>query len=178
MSFNKNAAKRLCTVAGINRESREITNIINRIVKTYLTTTLRCIVNVVLFSGRKTILIEDVRFLHRICPDQSWVASPSKLEKLSKSCMNKKDIAEILRGTKGYAIYTLKRPFNQLVRKIIHELSEPDIRIGKNVMALLQNMTEYHIITIMNRAATYTDRDNRDTLLPLDIETVLTVIKN
>ncbi len=175
MSFNKNAAKRLCTVAGINRESREITDIINRIVKTYLTTTLRRVINVVLFSGRKTVVVEDIRFLHRICPDQPWVASPSNLEKLSKICMNREDIVEILQGTKGYAIYTLKRPFNQLTREIIRELSESNIRIGKNVMLLLQNMTEQHVITIMNRAATYTTRDNRDTLLPLDIETVLKI---
>lgn len=176
MSFNKNATKRLSIIAGINRESRDVTNIINHTVQEYLNTIIRQVLSVVLFAGRKTILVKDVRFLHRVCPNQIQIACPTNLEKLSKLCINTVDIKMVLGGTKSYALYTLKKPFSKYVRNIITELSELDIRVGKNVMTLLQTMTEQHIINIMNRAATYTIRDNRDTLLPLDIETALKVL--
>nr|QBK88136.1 MAG: histone-like protein [Marseillevirus LCMAC202] len=173
MSFNKNASKRLSVIAGINRESREIADIINSIVHEYLTKTLGNAIKVVLFSGRKTLIVDDLRFLSRICPDYPQVACPTNLAKLAKVCIESKDIEAVLRGYKGYSLYTLKRPFNNLVRGLAHELCRADIRIGKNVIPLLQNMTEHQIIKIMNQAATYTIRDNRDTLLPKDIETAL-----
>ena len=112
MSFNKNATKRLSIIAGINRESRDVTNIINLIVQEYISTIIRQALSVVLFAGRKTILVEDVRFLHRVCPNRAKVSCPTNLDKLSKLCINPEDIKMVLVGTKSYALYTLKRPFN------------------------------------------------------------------
>ena len=175
MSFNKNASKRLSIIAGIDRESREITNVINDIVQNYLDRILKQLINVVLFSSRKTITVDDIRFLPQICPNQPNIATADNLNSLTKTFIQK-DLNEILCGRKGYAIYTLKKPFDNLVRETTLNLFQDEVRIGKNVVALLQHMTEHHVITIMNHAATYTVRDNRDTLLLKDIETTLKIL--
>lgn len=173
MSFNKNASKRLSIIAGIDRESREITDIISNISHNYLTKLLKRLINVVLFAGRKTIAVDDIRFLSQICPDQPTVACPSNLSNLTKACTVQSDLEEVLRGKRGYTNYTLKKPFNNLVRSITRDLYREEIRIGKNVVSILQSMTEQHIVTVMNHAATYTIRESRGTLLPRDIETAL-----
>ncbi len=178
MSFNKNASKRLSIIAGIDRESRKVTDIINKLVHEYLTKTLHNAISVVLFSGRKTLIVDDLRFLSRICPEYPQVACPTNLAKLLQVCIKTTDLETVLSGHKGYPLYTLKNPFNNLVRDITQGLSREEIRIGKNVVPLLQNMTEQYIIRIMTRAATYTLRDNRDTLLPRDIENTLRIVKN
>nr|QBK87602.1 MAG: histone-like protein [Marseillevirus LCMAC201] len=169
MSFNKNASKRLSIIAGIKRGSHGVTDIIKDVARDYLTKILRSTINIVLFSGRKTLLVEDLRFLSRICLESPQVACPTNLVKLAKVCIKPKDIEAVLYGYRGYSLYTLKKPFNKLVRDIIHELYREEIRIGKNVTLLLQNMTEHHIIKVMNHAATYS---NRNTLLAKDIETL------
>lgn len=170
MAFNKNACKRLSIIAGINRESSKVVDIVDQIVQTFLVKTLRRVINVVIFSGRKTITVDDLRFLSHVCPDQLQIACPQSLSKMMSMC---KDTNRVMSGKEGYALFTLKKPFEQLIRKITRELCTDEIRIGKNVSLLLQTMTEHHVITIMNRAATYTARSGRETLLPRDIRNVL-----
>lgn len=175
MSFNKNASKRLSIIAGVERESRDITDIINSISQKYLFTLLNQLVNIILYSGRKTISVHDVRFLPQLCPEYPYIACATTLTKMTKLRIKRDDLEDVLRQRKGYSVYTLKKPFESLVRDIIHKLHDEEIRLGKNVVQLLQNLTEHHIIDIMNRAATYTIRDKRDTLLPRDINTVLKI---
>jgi histone H3/H4 len=170
MAFNKSACKRLSIIAGINRESNKIMDIIDEIVNTFIIKTLRCLTNIVLFSGRKTITIRDLQFLPLICPEYSHIACPMNLDKLLKMC---KITTDILCGEKGYALFTLKKPFNELIHKILREQSTEEIRIGRNVGLLLQTMTEHHIITIMNRAGSNIAIENRDTLLLRDIENAI-----
>jgi len=70
-------------------------------------------------------------------------------------------------------MYTVKKPFDCLVRDIVRKLYNEEIRIGKNVAQLLQNMTEQYVINVLSQSATYTRRYNRETLLALDIETAM-----
>ena len=170
MAFNKNACKRLSIIAGIDRESNKILNIIDEIVNTFLVKILRRVINVVIFSGRKTITIEDLQFLHLLCSEYPPIVCPTNLYKLLTMC---KDTNDVLSKKEGYTLFTLKKPFDQLVRKIVRELFTQEIRISKNVSLLLQTMTEHHVITIMNRARTYISRENRDTLLLRDIKNAL-----
>lgn len=173
MSFNKNASKRLCTVAGIDRESCDIVYIIDDIARTYIDKLLQTLVTIVLFSGRKTIKVDDIRFLSQICPDQSTVVCSTNFSSMVTMCTSKQDIEQAMYGHKGYAMYTVKKPFDCLVRDIVRKLYNEEIRIGKNVAQLLQNMTEQYVINVLSQSATYTRRYNRETLLALDIETAM-----
>lgn len=173
MSFNKNSSKRLSILAGVERGSRELTDIINKIVKQYLHDIIYNLIQIVLFTGRKTITTDDFKILSKISPIYPNIIVANDLSKLTRLCIDTQDILTVMNCNSGYNVYTLKNPFNNYIREITRDLCEEEIRLGKNVVILLQNMVEHHLITIMNQAITYTNGDNRDTLLSKDIEIVL-----
>ena len=168
MSFNKNACKRLGTIAGVNRESMEITDTVRHIVDDYLTTLIYNVIQVVRYSGRKTITVDDIRFLSQIT-DLPNITYANNLTILTKMCVNSNDMLNVLQGYSGYTIYTQKKPFAELVREIVHDSCKDDLRIGKNVTLLLQNLVEHKIIRLFNRGAEFMKSCNRDTLLAKDI---------
>jgi len=170
MSFNINACKRLSIIAGITRENKQVTNIINEIVNNYITIIIHNLLDIIVFCGRKTITVDDIKFLCNIRNTPSIISSDNIN---FKSCIQQKDLILV---NKSYNIYTLKKPFINLINNIIKDyLGQNNFRIGKNVHLILQNMTEHYIIEIMKKAH-YFIMNERETLLPRDIELAVNLV--
>ena len=173
MSFNKNACKRLSIIAGLSRENNEITNIINKLVYKYVHGIIHSLLQIISYCDKKTITVADVKLLMSIknVGDITSIVCVDDLSKLMHIKTKQTDLFHILDGkSKGYNIFTLKSPFNNLIKGICKEIlnNESNIpHIGKNVNVLLQSLTENYIIMVMNRG---TAGISRETLLLRDIE--------
>lgn len=166
MSFNKNACKRLSIIAGITRENKDITTIISDIVHSFLDRMIYNLIQILNFCNRRTITVQDLQFLLKL--DNQFIICPEQLTKLIRMCTDKKDLDAVLRGDSGYKVYTLRKPFNNLVFEICKDYTTDPPHFAKNVMILLQILTEDLIIKTMNRAGIV--MYNRDTLLIRDLE--------
>jgi len=173
MSFNRNACKRLSFIAGIERESNEICDLIMENVDKYLYKLLDKLITLILYSDRKTITVNDIRFIHTIDNNYPNIIIPNNFSKFIKNYTNDKDIHNI---NHSYAIYTLKTPFQNLVKAHLKRIASEDIRIGKDVLIVLQNITEQFIINILKQAYLFTQLSKRETLLIRDIELALKII--
>ena len=171
MSFNKNATKRLSLVAGISRESTEITDIVNELVKEYLCGILRQAAIICSFTGKRTILVNDIQFLSQVCGNIPKIICPNNLSKITQV-----SIKNII--SNGYAVYTCKKPFFGLVRGLLDEMGNRHLRLGKNVVPLLQYLTEQEIISIMIKAKILMELDGRDTLLLRDMSAIIKLRKS
>jgi histone H3/H4 len=156
MSFNKSACKRLNIAAGVERSSTELPKFISKIVDEYISSLLEKLINIANFAGRKTIVLQDVTILGKLSNKYKIIICPNNYSILVKT-------------NTEYSLFTVKKPFEQKVRSIIEPFQ---LRMGKNVILLLQNMTEQYIITIIQKANIFTKNSQRDTLLPKDIESV------
>lgn len=159
MSFNKNASKRLSIVAGIDRTSRDILYEINYITIEYIETYLKRLINILVFANRKTVTVDDMCILPYICKEYPHIICSNTLSL-------KKDI-----------IHTLHKPFEDMVRDII-KTTNPEIRLGKNTVILLQNLAENYIVKLMRTGSLFMKSDRRDTLLPKDIDNAHKILKN
>ena len=159
MSFNKNASKRLSIVAGIDRTSRDILDYINCVTGEYIKTYLERLVYILVFTNRKTVMVEDIRILSHICREYPHIICSDTLSV-------KKDI-----------IHTLHKPFEDMIRDIIKTIN-PEIRLGKNTVTLLQNLVEHYIIKLMSIGSLFMRSDRRDTLLLKDLENAEKILKN
>jgi histone H3/H4 len=167
--LNKNACKRLCRAAGIPRASNDIQDIINVICNKFLKITLARLVQLVLYTNKKTIILDDIKFLSNICPDHPKIVMASNF--------NKKILMTIKKDIIYYKIYTLKGSFNIMIRELLYEISNnKDIRFGKDVVIVLQHLTEQYIITILKSCHIHMKQNNRDTLLVKDINSTLQIL--
>jgi len=90
---------------------------------------------------------------------------------------NKKFIMTTKKQPKFYILYTLKGPFELMLRKLLVETcNTDDIRFEKGVVILLQHITEQYLITILTSCAIHMEQNNRDTLLVKDIESTLKIL--
>jgi histone H3/H4 len=167
--FNKNSCKRLCRAAGIQRASNDIEDIINITCNKFLKITLARLVQLILYINKKTITIDDIKFLSYVCPDHPKIALSANF--------NKKFIMTTKKQPKFYILYTLKGPFELMLRKLLVETcNTDDIRFEKGVVILLQHITEQYLITILTSCAIHMEQNNRDTLLVKDIESTLKIL--
>lgn len=150
MVLNINSVKRLCTLAGVSRISHENVELLNNLLSQHLRRLLLRLIELTNFCKLKTIGIAEIRFLTQICPNQPTILCSSELSQL---CIPKK-------------------PFEILVRKIAFGF-DPEIRFGKNVITLLQGMTEYYLIDILSKAKLVS---SKETLTTNDISRVFKII--
>ena len=160
MSISKNACKRLSIVAGVHREEHQIIDHCNILIEKYIQKIVSDVANIVIFSGKKTITVSDVKMLC-VLSKYPQIVCPTNLDKLVNHCTNDED----LQSRKDYPLYTLRKPFEDCVRSFLREF---DLRIGKNVITLLQTLTEHYIIVIMSRAKKIAEP--RETLLLRDLK--------
>lgn len=163
MSFNKNAVKRFAKVANINRVCKDMTDIVNKCAREYLSLLvyrLKCMSE---FCNRKTILVEDIMFIHVLNPEYP------------KLCVYKNSAGKFKMYTsdlqKEYTLLTLRKPCETAIREMV----ENDFRFGKNVLAILQHLVEQYIITIFRQAARFMRASDRETLLDRDIKAALAI---
>ena len=147
--FNKSAIKKMGTSIGIKRESSNIVDIIEILAEKYLYTLLFKIVEIINYSNRKTIGIIDLQFLEQIENNNynfNWYLYIS-----------------------GVETFILKKPFMELVRRFLKDITETEIRIAKGVGAVLQIITEQYILNILKAANKVALHCKRDTLFVQDI---------
>ena len=169
MAFNKNSSKRLCFIAGIQRESSDIIEEINNIAESYIKNIIKKTQYICFLSNKKTILISDICFLSQIDDTIPKIIYSDKLGSFIKTRMKKNDIIDVIEGNKGYNVFTVKNSFNIIVKKILDE-NNSSIKLGKNVLILIQNLTEQYIIKLLNISFNIMKRNNRHTVLLKDIE--------
>lgn len=172
MSFNKNACKRLSIVAGIERESKDVMVYVNILTSEYLETLLYRITQIISLSSKKTINVNDIKFLSVICQEYPQVACPESFTKLVQVYID----SDLVREGGSFALYTLKKPFETFVRDVLARLN-PDLRFGKNSLLLIQYLTEQYIISLMRNANVFMKLDNRDTLFAKDLEALKKVCR-
>jgi len=169
MAFNKNSSKRLSIIAGINRESSDVIEIINTIAETYIHNIIKKTKHILIFTTKKTLSTTDIGILAELDNTFPQIICNDSLNELMETRMTNNDLHDVLNGEKSYNIYTVKKSFNNLVRKIIAIEFNEKIKIGKNVIVLLQNMTEQFIIILMNNALDIMNYNKHDTLVAKDI---------
>lgn len=153
MSFNKNACKRLCSVVNIKRESNDIHIIINNIVNNYITNIIKAICKIVSFCGRKTITKDDINIFHKI--HNINLIYPDNISKIFNSNTNSQKVIE---SNRYYSLYTLKKPFDNMIRNIINDIHS-ELCVGKDVIILLQSITEDYIINILKKSYVYKNKE-------------------
>lgn len=163
--FNTNTIKRLASLAGINRQNKDVRNYINNIADDYLNQLLKRVLNIVVYAGRKTICVEDVQFLSNICPQYPKIIASDNTDKLT--------VVYILNAQGSrHCVRSRKKTFNTYIRTRINDLSMEEMRIGKNVSVIIQSLIEQYIVSVLKKAARLLRYQERETLLVRDLQCI------
>lgn len=143
--------KRMSKECGFKKSTRDI-KFLQNYIDNYVNILIKNLIELVKYSGTKTIKASDIQVLYMISDKYLHVLAPI--------------------GLKNNFKYSHTDPFKKYIKNIITSRSDA-IRVSPDVIIILLEMVEQHILNIFKKTRLLFNHSN---LLKKDIERVLTII--
>jgi len=139
--------------ANISRFNHQVPEIVNTIATIFLKEYLDNLTTLMNYCNKKTVSVNDIKFVTSI---------NYRFPKII--CSNKPQFHFSKTGTSqfAYPLYTTKKPFRDLVRKLL----SVELRFTNEAFLVLQSTLEHFIIKILNLSHYFNEKD---TLFPENI---------